>query len=518
MQRLIQKGNSAVKEANRLFKDEKKFDQSKNAYESAKTAFNGALEIAEKRDFAADQKEIKESLASIETSIEAALLSKGDSMLTSAEGALKADKFAEAERQFAGAIEFLKRLDIQRDEKSEMVKQGANGRIRAMIEQGRTKMRTADQLFKDVKYIEAQAGYKEAREYLKGVMKAATDYEISKLVRKLDSLIQRCTRNISAATAAPMKGVGEVKTPEFTPVGKTKRGDAKFEKSGSDPPLTEELRIMRTVYDPVTKDFVPEKKLDYPEVKRWIEAHPPPDYWYILRIDNRGAPVDEWAVEIETNLALSVKEAYIEGIDRRFDDDLTSEHDRYKERYSLSVQSGYGSPLHRNGTRRLYFRLNIDCEKTLLPVYALSGRVIAGDDVVDIAEKEFPFSCELRELKKVWANSPNEVLGYAHERAREHYPMDTATAIVDALRLYNEINDLVKSRYVEESLLKNKIENLRESLKNVKALTGVGRPLELVEEILDDILPRAEVYVTLDRWKAMNLFDVMMTELLGVRS
>lgn len=275
------------------------------------------------------------------------------------------------------------------------------------------------------------------------------------------------------------------------------------------------ITIRRTVYDPVSKDFVSEKKLDYPEVKGWLEAHLPPDYWYIMRIDNIGGSVDEWAVELETHLALSIKEAYIEGIDRRFD--LRSEHDLYKERHILSVLKEYGIPLQHNGTRRLYFRLNIDCTKALLPVYAIAGRVIAGDDVMLITEKEFPFSCEIRKLKEVMSSSPAEVLDFVHKRAMDYYPLDAARAIVDALSLYNKINELVESRYVDEKLLKNKIENLRESLKNVNALTGVGRPSKLVEDFLDDIMPRATVQIISKRWKEMNLFDVMMTELLNVR-
>lgn len=275
------------------------------------------------------------------------------------------------------------------------------------------------------------------------------------------------------------------------------------------------ITIRRTVYDPVSKDFVSEKKLDYPEVKGWLEAHLPPDYWYIMRIDNTGGSVDEWAVELETHLALLVKEAYIEGIDRRFN--LRSEHDFYKERHILSVPKDYGIPLQHNGTRRLYFRLNIDCTTVLLPVYAIAGRVIAGDDVMLITEKEFPFSCEIRKLKEVMSSSPAEVLDFVHKRAMNYYPLDAARAIVHALRLYNEINELVKSRYVDENLLKNKIKNLRESLKNVDALTGVEGPSKLVEDFLEDIMPRATVQIISKQWKEMNLFDVMMTELLNVR-
>lgn len=284
---------------------------------------------------------------------------------------------------------------------------------------------------------------------------------------------------------------------------------------GTDMP-TSNLDIRRTVYDPVNKGFVSEKKLNYPEVERWIESHPPPNYWYILRIGNTGSSVEEWAVELETHLALSVKEAYIEGFDRKFN--IRSEHDRYKEKHILAVLKEYGIPLPSNGVKRLYFRLNIDCATALLSKYALSGRVIANDITLLIPEKNFPFSCELKEIQAALAKDPEGVENYVKGTAEGRYDHKTVIAIVNALRLYNEINDLVMNKYVDEDKLKNKIETLRDSLKTVEDQTGVKKPLELVEYILEDIMPRSDVHVTLDRWKVINLFDVMMVDLLNVRT
>lgn len=286
---------------------------------------------------------------------------------------------------------------------------------------------------------------------------------------------------------------------------------------GADMP-TSNLEIKRTVYDPVNKGFVSENKLNYPEVERWVESHPPPNYWYILRIGNTGSSVEEWAVELETHLALSIKEAYIEGVDHKFD--IRSEHDRYKEKHILAVLKEYGIPLPSNGVKRLYFRLNIDCATALLSRYAISGRVIANDVTLLIPEKNFPFSCELREIQAALAKDPKRVENYVKGTAEGRYDHKTAITIVNALRLYNEINYLVNNRYVDEEKLKNKIETLRDSLKTVEDQTGVKKPLELVEYILDVIMPRpgVHVHVILDRWKAINLFDVMMVDLLNVRT
>lgn len=238
---------------------------------------------------------------------------------------------------------------------------------------------------------------------------------------------------------------------------------------GADMP-TSNLEIKRTVYDPVNKGFVSENKLNYPEVERLVESHPPPNYWYILWIGNTGSSVEEWAVELETHLALSVKEAYIEGIDRKFN--IRSEHDRYKEKHILAVLKEYGIPLPSNGVKRLYFRLNIDCATALLSKYAISGNVIANDVTLPIPEKNFPFSCGIREIQAALAKDPEGVENYVKGTAEGRYNHETVIAIVNALRLYNEINVIVNNKYVDEDKLKNKIENLRENLKTVESDRG----------------------------------------------
>ncbi len=273
------------------------------------------------------------------------------------------------------------------------------------------------------------------------------------------------------------------------------------------------IELRRTVYDPVAKNFVSDKSLDYPEIMKWITSHPPLDYWYILRIDNLGCIVEQWAVELETHIALSIKEVYIDGFEQSFP--LNREHLQWKDKYMFRLPKELGIPLPSNGTRRLYFRLNIDCTTALMPRYAISGKLIA-NDVIPIPEKDFPFSCELRKLKKVWAKKPDEIAKYADGRARELYSLDAARAIADALKLYYEINKLIETGYVDENTLRNGIKNLIASLENVKKRTAVERPLKLVEESLD-VMEITSVDLIMKRWKEMNLFDVMMTELLKVR-
>lgn len=82
------------------------------------------------------------------------------------------------------------------------------------------------------------------------------------------------------------------------------------------------ITITRTIYDPALKNFVfdsPEEKV-MPNVRKWIEKENPVIYWYILRVDNPSELLfDQWAVELYTHQALSITDAYIDGIDRRFE-------------------------------------------------------------------------------------------------------------------------------------------------------------------------------------------------------
>jgi len=113
-------------------------------------------------------------------------------------------EFVESEKNFSSAIEFISELKIQREELEKMVERGREGLIMAKLEQGREKMQTADQLFEDVRYYDSKEGYKTSREYLEGVLEEASGYKLSELVDELTSLIQACSQNISAATAALM--------------------------------------------------------------------------------------------------------------------------------------------------------------------------------------------------------------------------------------------------------------------------------------------------------------------------
>jgi len=228
MLELVDSGNNSLEIANRLFK-KKKFNESNRAYEDARKAFRGALLLADKRDFEADREMIKEALASIDTSIHAAILSECDAMLSSAEVAFKKRKFADAEMIFARAVVSLEAPEIRGSESEKMLDLGKEGIIRAKIEQGRVKMRDADTFIENVEYYNAKEGYKAAREYLEGVLGEVSNYKFPQLVEELNEIIQTCSQNISSATTALMDVAGV--EPEIITVDRVGSGAAKFSRA-----------------------------------------------------------------------------------------------------------------------------------------------------------------------------------------------------------------------------------------------------------------------------------------------
>jgi len=210
-------------------------------------------------------------------------------------------------------------------------------------------------------------------------------------------------------------------------------------------PTPIKLEIKRTVYDPVTRSFVSKNKLDYPEISKWLDAHPP-DYWYILRIDNLAGTVEQWAVELETQKAVSVNEAFIDGIDCTplLETDTMWKDKRWKNKYIFSVPKEKGIPLPSNGVKRLYFRLNINCNIVLQSMYAVSGNVIADELILPIKEKKFPYSCDLIILKNIWEKMPKDVEKYLEDKDSEYKSIKNSTATEDRRRSAYYCCDLIK--------------------------------------------------------------------------
>lgn len=493
---LVDRGNSSLEGANRLFED-KKFDESKKAYEEARKTFKSALGLAEKRNFEADREKIGEALGSIETSIEAALLSKGDSMLKNAEKNFKEKKFTEAERTFARAIEFLEGLEIQRKERVEMLDVGRKKLIRAKLEQGRGKMQAADNFFKDKKYYEAKEGYKYSREYLEGILEEASNHKLSKLVGELNNMIQACSQNITAATTALMD-VGGVE-PEIITVDSVARGAADFRRTapkstGASPT---QFTTFRTIWDPNpgNRDFVwsrgkPDEYGELPRIKQWISDKNPNIYWFLLKIVNRANyPVTEWNVTLYTEQALMITKAHLD--DKRVrivDSSFDTNKNRNKYVVSIPPELGVSIPA-KGGTRLMYFETDIRCEDALKMEFGVSGVVKLGTTPqieVPIREKRFTYACKYGDFKKMFYGSIDALASQVMENLQDSYRREIVQNFTNSFRLIRDFENYCKDRYAEPEILIDKLEAVYSSLKAAKPITK-DEILPFVEENLDVI-------------------------------
>jgi len=236
MHRSIYNGNSKIVDGNRLFENAK-FEESRKVYQEALEAFNKAKSFAAKRNFAEEKIKIEGSLKSVESSIEACLLSKGNEILQNAHKCFEKKDFSDAEEAFSSALEYLKKLNVQRKkELEEMISTGEEGSIKAKLEQGKGKMRTADGLFKSNQYYEAKNAYKSARDYLEPVSEMAIKYKFSALIHELGGLVHACSQNIHSAAIASTD-VGTVK-PIIIPVEEVKTGIGSFIKDRKKGPTT----------------------------------------------------------------------------------------------------------------------------------------------------------------------------------------------------------------------------------------------------------------------------------------
>ncbi len=204
------------------------------------------------------------------------------------------------------------------------------------------------------------------------------------------------------------------------------------------------IAITRTIYDPALKNFVfdsPEGRA-MPNIRQWIDKQNPVIYWYILRVDNPSELLlDQWAIELYTHQALNITDAYIDGIDRRFEL-KKRERDPWSDKYVLSIPKQLGIPIVGRGTRRIFFKVDVNCREGLMHEYGISGKFIAqGVEVVDVREKMFRYSCKVGEFRQIFDNNPDEASIYAEKRLSTRYSSNSVLVFTNSFRM---IHDLCK--------------------------------------------------------------------------
>ena len=210
-----------------------------------------------------------------------------------------------------------------------------------------------------------------------------------------------------------------------------------------------------------------------PNIKEWINAHNPAIYWYILRIDNpTDTSIDQWAVELYAHQALSITEVHVDGIDRMFEV-RKRERDPWSEKYVLSIPRQVGIPLIGKGTRRIFFKLDIDCKEGLMHEYGISGQFIAhGMDPVEIKEKMFQYSCKVGEFKQIFNHNPDEASHYAEKCLVGKYSSNSVQVFTNSFRMIHELYGYCHSGSLHRDDLLQKLHLLHTSFENVPDIAG----------------------------------------------
>ncbi|GEM_PF-4004828 len=249
------------------------------------------------------------------------------------------------------------------------------------------------------------------------------------------------------------------------------------------------ISITRTIYDPAKKDFVFDSDEDkaLPSVRNWINRCNPVIYWYILRIDNLAdSDVSQWAVELYTHHALSITEAHIDGSDRRFDM-KKRERDAWSDKYVLSIPRQLGIPVVGKGTRRLYFKIDINCKEGLMHEYGISGAFIAkGMRDVEIREKVFQYSCKVGEFKQIFDQNPDEASEYAQKRLRGKYSPQAVHIFTNSFRMIYELSRYCRSDALGQAEMERRLAILLTNFEKVPDIAG-GRIIPLIRSGIDKL-------------------------------
>jgi len=282
--------------------------------------------------------------------------------------------------------------------------------------------------------------------------------------------------------------------------------------SEKDPPS---ITLTRTIYDPATKDFItstPDAKA-LPHIKKWINQHNPVIYWYILRIDNPSdASIDQWAVELYAHQALSLTEVYVDGIDRRFEV-RKRERDPWSEKYVLSIPRQVGIPIIGKGTRRIFFKVDIDCKEGLMHEYGISGAFMAqGMESLEIKEKMFQYSCKVGEFKQIFDKDPHEASHYAEKRLICKYSSNSVQVFTNSFRMIHELYGYCHSGSPNRDDLLQKLHLLHTSFEGVPEIAG-----ERITPLIHDGIRELDVIVDRDKFapRFMKLCDALV-ELLHI--
>lgn len=270
------------------------------------------------------------------------------------------------------------------------------------------------------------------------------------------------------------------------------------------------ITIERTVYDPLTTDFIVSSPRPLVNVRNWIDQHDPASYWLVICVHNYGgAAIDEWGIELDSSSSLRVLDTAIEGIDGQMHL-MTSNPKPWQVRSILGITRHQGIAIPRDGSRRVYFKLGSEsCGIS----HTIQGKFIISSVEVPIREKTFTHSCDVATLRVALSRNPAAAGQYAENIIRRSYDRDTALKLLRSFKLVQEIDQCCTSQKYNEIL--DRMQLLAGTLESIQAgdkVTHLVRQGCVALEILGD----SEASVEKARRLCSNIVDTWVNEFIGI--
>jgi len=270
--------------------------------------------------------------------------------------------------------------------------------------------------------------------------------------------------------------------------------------------LRQSITIERTVYDPLSQDFIVSSSRPLVNVKDWIDRHDPNSYWLVICVHNHGDhAVDEWGIELDSSSSLRVLDAAIEGIDGQVHL-MTSNPKPWLVRSILGISHHRGIVIPRDGSRRVYFRLGSESCGT---AHTIQGRFITGSVKIPIREKTFTHSCDVATLRVALSKDPAIAEKYAGNIIRHEYDRDTALKLLRSLKIVQEIDQCCTLQDYDEIL--NRMQLLAGTLENIQAGEKLTR---LVKQNCDALTILGDGEASAERAQRLcsNVIDLWINE------
>ncbi|MCG2738278.1 MAG: formylglycine-generating enzyme family protein [Candidatus Methanoperedenaceae archaeon] len=154
----------------------------------------------------------------------------------------------------------------------------------------------------------------------------------------------------------------------------------------------------------------------------------------------------------------------------------------------LSIPKQMGIPIVSKGTKRIYFKIDINCKEGLMHEYGISGMFMAyGMKHHVIKEKLFQYSCKVGEFKDIFESSPEEASDYAKKKLSGYYSTNSINIFTNSFRKIHDLTKYCHSDKVIQDVLISKLQMLHADFVNVPEITG-KRIIPLIQDEMDKLI------------------------------